>query len=250
MSKKKPSVYFVVLALLSLLATWYLNKNPQHKEKVEKVVRFFGDAAESTVREADAKSGNPIFTKEVEKLLTEAKSDANIFDLLENCTLLEHRWNDGDSFHVQHGRQKTHFRLYFVDTPESAYKTYQNNQNNGKRLDEQGDYFGGLNRKKTAALGKEATNFTLDLLKKKPFKVVTKWQKVTNRHSEFRMHAFIIVEYKGKDRYLHELLMAKGLARLKTRGTSLPKGRSTKEQKNHLKKIETFAKKYNLGGWK
>ena len=43
---------------------------------------------------------------------------AQNFQKLENCTYVDNKWNDGDSFHVQSDREFI-FRIYFVDTPES-----------------------------------------------------------------------------------------------------------------------------------
>jgi len=171
------------------------------------------------------------------------------FEKIEKCKLVDHKWNDGDSFYVDNGSKKIHYRLYFVDTAESAYKEYRGGDNNGARLDEQGDYFGGLNRNQTADLGIAAKKFVLAELEKKPFTIFTKNEPVTNRPDEERIHAYVIVKHNGQDVYLHELLVAKGLVRIKTRGAEIPGGRSFYDQRDFLRAMEKTAKKEKVGGW-
>jgi hypothetical protein len=51
---------------------------------------------------------------------------------------VEHPHNDGDSFHIRtpEGKEQE-VRLYFVDAPESALKTYANGENNHQRVADQ-----------------------------------------------------------------------------------------------------------------
>ena len=157
------------------------------------------------------------------------------FELLEGCRLIEGRNSDGDSFHVRHGRGETEFRLYFVDAPESAYRTYRGGEDNGDRLDEQAREFGGVSRDEVVTIGKEAKDFVLGILRKGNFKVLTRWEEV---YGPERRYALVIVPWQGKEVYLHELLVAKGLARVHTKGTDLPGGRERKEQEKLLEKWE------------
>lgn|GEM_PF-2213972 len=64
-----------------------------------------------------------------------------------------------------------------MDTAESEYKEYGGNENNGERIDEQGEYAGGLDREMTSKVGKDAKAFVLTLLEKEPFTVLTKWER-------------------------------------------------------------------------
>ncbi|MDB4562931.1 hypothetical protein N9113_04845 [Akkermansiaceae bacterium] len=73
---------------------------------------------------------------------TSVKTSGAGLELLSKCRLITGRNGDGDSFHVKHEKGETEFRLYFVDTPESQYKTYGGGESNGKRLDQQAAYFG------------------------------------------------------------------------------------------------------------
>jgi len=178
--------------------------------------------------------------------LTRVKYKTREFDILKSCKLVPHRHNDGDSFHVKHGGKETEFRLYFVDTAESKYKTYRDGNNNGKRIREQGAYFGGLDMQVTTEMGKVAKSFVNDLLSKRNFTVVTKWEDVFTPE---RKYCYVIVKWEGKEAYLHELLVAKGLVRLKTRGASLPDNTNYYDQKKKLKRMEQQAKNAKLGAW-
>lgn len=163
-----------------------------------------------------------------------------------NCRLIKGRNSDGDSFHVRYDGKEGEFRLYFVDTPESEYKTYRGGENNGERLDEQGEYFGGLSREQAAAIGKKAKEFTLDLLGEETFTLRTKWENV---YGPERKYCFVVVNWAGREVYLHELLVANGLARIYTRGADLPKGRRWQAQKDFLKIWEAEVKKKGYGAW-
>ncbi len=168
------------------------------------------------------------------------------WDDLGNCRLIKGGNNDGDSFHIRHGGKETEFRLYFVDAPESAYRTYGGGENNGERLAEQGKYFGGLDRAETVEVGQAAKKFTLDLLGRQDFKIRTKWQNV---YGPQRKYCFVIVKWEGREVYLHELLVANGLARIHTWGADLAQGRDWRSQKGYLKKWEAKVKKKGYGGW-
>ncbi len=177
---------------------------------------------------------------------TEVKTSGAGLELLENCKLITGRNSDGDSFHVKHAKGENQFRLYYVDTPESEYKTYRGGDSNGERLDQQGAYFNGLDRKEITKVGKDAKVFVLGLLKKKPFKVLTKWEDVVRPGREY---CFVIIEWEGKEVYLHELLVAQGLVRVHTSGAELPGGRSYKAQRSYLEKWEKDVKKAGVGAW-
>lgn len=165
----------------------------------------------------------------------------------EGCRLVGHRNNDGDSFHVHvPGRGVREFRLYFVDAPESAYKEYRDGNTNAKRLGYQGTYFGGLSQRETTALGQEAKGWTLDLLGRGPFTIYTRGEKV---YDGPRVYAFVEVECEGRKRWLHELLVERGLARIYTQGTRTPDGVAEGSQEKHLKALERTAKGGRRGGW-
>ena len=212
MKKKPQSMIYTIIGMLVAAVVWYFNQQET-------------GPASTTV------------------------SSSGEYEKIEGCKLIDHKWNDGDSFYIDNGSKKIHYRLYYVDTPESAYKTYPGGDNNGKRLDEQGEYFGGLSRDETAAVGVASKKFVLKLLSKNNFTLLTKNEPVTNRADEERIHAFVLVKHEGREIYLHELLMEQGLARLKTRGVPLPEGRDYHQQKKHLQSLEKVAKSKRLGAW-
>ena len=173
--------------------------------------------------------------------LTEVKVTSSKFKVLENCTLIDHRNNDGDSFHVKHPEGKDEIRLYFVDTAESRLHQY-----NAGRLAEQGAYFGGLSQADTIRAGKDGKEFTLGLLRGKKFTIITKWEMDP---SGKRPHAYVVIEKNGKDYYLHEILTRTGLVRTKTRGAELPDGTEFFRQRDKIRAMEKLAKKANRGAW-
>ena len=165
---------------------------------------------------------------------------------LKKCRFISGRNSDGDSFHVKHEEGETEFRLYFVDTPESQYKTYRGGESNGQRIAEQGDYFGGLNQASTTTVGQAGKALVKKILSKNDFQVLTKWEDV---YGPDRQYCLVVVPWEGQQVYLHELLVASGLARIHTRGADLPKGRSYREQKSSLKTLESTARSKKIGAW-
>ncbi len=251
----------VLLTLLVAAVVWYVqNKDdlglkPVTASGTEAVVSP-PDSKSSNQKDASKPSGknsrgnsglkDSSLPSQLSDGLTTVKYKSREFDVLKSCKLVTHRHNDGDSFHVKHGGKETEFRLYFVDTAESKYKTYRDGNNNGKRIREQGEYFGGLDMQVTTEIGKVAKSFVIDLLSKQNFTVVTKWENV---YTPERKYCYVIVKWEGKEVYLHELLVAKGLVRIKTRGAALPDNTKYHDQKKKLVKMESRAKDAKLGAW-
>ena len=169
------------------------------------------------------------------------------YDVYQNCTLASDRSNDGDSFRVlfPDGRKEI-VRLYFVDTPESAFKTYRGGENNHRRIRQQADAMGGISPEQAVEIGKKAKEFTLTHLGKAPFTVQTEWDSPFN---DRRYHAFIQLSYNGKTRYLHELLVEKGYARIHTKGAPMPNGTSERKHEDHLLSLQKAAKSKKAGAW-
>ena len=159
---------------------------------------------------------------------------------------MDSRGNDGDSFRVRlsDGREKV-LRLYFVDAPESAVRTYRNGETNEKRLDYQARDLGGLSRKRVLTIGQEAKARVRGLLAAETFQVATKEQEVFDSG---RIYAFVRVQ--GGEKYLHELLVEEGLVRIYTEGASLPEGTSRMEQEKRLRKLERVAREAGRGAWR
>lgn len=179
---------------------------------------------------------------------TKKPETAGPYELHRNCTLAEARNNDGDSFMVNlpHGK-KAEFRLYFVDTPESAFKSYAGGDTNHPRIRQQAAEMGGITPEQAVEIGKEGKAFTLALLASKPFDIYTRWD---SPYDDNRFHAFVKVEYDGKARWLEELLVERGLARIKTKPADLPDGTPASKQLQHLKDLERNAKRSAVGVWR
>lgn len=168
------------------------------------------------------------------------------YDVLEDCRLMDHRGNDGDSFHVMTPKGRKEFRLYYVDAPESAARTYGPGEDNYKRIAQQGRAMGGLTRAETTQVGVAAKIFVGKLLKGRKFQVVTSWENVYDAR---RQYAFIIVPWEGRARYLHELLVAHGLARIYTKPAALPDNTPATRHKKRLRELEQHAQKRHYGAW-
>jgi len=168
------------------------------------------------------------------------------YEVYRGCTLVADKNNDGDSFMVRlpDGREAI-VRLYYVDSPESAFKTYRGGADNHDRINEQAKAF--LNTpEKIVEVGKQAKAFTLDLLRNAPFTIYTNWDSPFN---DQRYHAFVQVTSGGKPQWLHEELLRNGLARFKTKPAPLPDGTSVDEHRRTLEIAHRQAIRGKLGGW-
>jgi endonuclease YncB( thermonuclease family) len=172
---------------------------------------------------------------------------AGPYEIYRRCTLAEARNNDGDSFMVNlPNGKKAEFRLYFVDTPESAFKSYAGGDTNHERIRQQAAEMGGITPQQAVEIGKKGKAFTLGLLASKPFDLYTRWDSPFNDN---RFHAFVEVQQDGKPRWLEELLVERGLARIKTKSADLPNGTPAAKQLQHLKDLERTAKRAEVGVW-
>lgn len=172
---------------------------------------------------------------------------AGKYEVYRSCTLVSDKGNDGDSFKVRlsDGRVEI-FRLYFADAPESAFKQYRYNENNHERIAQQAEALGGITPEQAVEVGEQAKAESLALLERKPFTLYTQWD---SPFRDQRYHAFVEVEQGGKSRWLHEVLIEKGLARIHTKGAELPDGTSQSTQKDHLRKLEGAARDRRQGAW-
>lgn len=160
---------------------------------------------------------------------------------------VDHRHNDGDSFHVRTPEgEEQEIRLYFVDAPESALKSYADGNTNHERVDDQARDLG-LSREEAVAIGREAKAWVRETLRGKEFTVFTQGEKVFNGP---RIYGFVQVESGEERRWLHELLVERGLVRIHTKGAKLPDGTSRRAQERHLKELERAARERSVGAWK
>lgn len=240
--KKKKSLGSTILVILGAIIVWFLKE----KGILGEDGNLKGLGSSSSSSSQAGKGAEVAITASGDANFTPVQRSGSGWELLENCRLVTGRNGDGDSFHVKHGQGETEFRLYFIDTPESQYKTYGGGESNGQRIAEQGDYFGGLSQDDTTAVGRAAKEMVKKILGQNSFEILTKWEDV---YGPDRQYCLAIVRWQGKEVYLHELLVVQGLGRIHTRGADLPSGRDYREQKSFLKSLEQKAREEKVGAW-
>lgn len=171
------------------------------------------------------------------------KPPSGTYETFNGCRWIDHRQNDGDSFRVKlpDGRVEQ-FRLYYVDAPESDFRTYGGGRSNHKRIHEQAMEFG-ITDAEAVKIGKKGKELVHDLLSKGTFTIYTVWDDPFGDH---RYHAFVA---PSSGPMIHELLVRKGLVRIHTKSADLPDGTSMREWSRELKRIENEAKRDRQGGW-
>jgi DNA uptake protein ComE-like DNA-binding protein/endonuclease YncB( thermonuclease family) len=145
---------------------------------------------------------------------------------------------DGDSFHVEHDRKEYHFRLYFVDCPETDTR-YPD------RIREQSKHFG-ISPDENLKVGMKGKDFTKKILSR-PFTVLTRWEDARGASSQQRFYAVIIT---ADNRNLAEELISAGLARAFGRRANFPDGPRSKQFVAHLKMLEGKAARSSMGAWR
>lgn len=239
MAKKKNKTVLSTVATIVVVAAIVWMK---YQETRDADVRE-GNARDESVEIAvpGEKAGSEISSR-----LTPVRLTAGRFEVLDGCSLIDHRGNDGDSFHVDTPAGREEVRLYYVDAPESKARRYRNGDTNYRRISEQGAALGGLDRAQTTQVGVEAKMFVKKLLKARKFTVVTTRERVYQSH---RIYAFVIVEWEGQRRYLHELLVARGLGRIHTKPMTLPDNTAASRHRKRLRELESYAKSKGYGAW-
>ena len=227
-SHKTRSLWITVLILLAIGLKFYLESQSPH------------DAKSSSPPPTPGQSHSPARpSAEVEE-----KGD---YEVYRNCTLAQARNNDGDSFVVRlpDGRQ-AEFRLYFVDTPESAFKSYPGGDTNHGRIRQQAADMGNITPEQVVEIGKVAKRHTLELLASRPFTIYTRWD---SPFDDKRYHAHVQVQHDTSARWLDEVLIERGLARIKTKPADLPDGTSAAKHLAHLKDLQRAAQQAKRGVW-
>lgn len=154
------------------------------------------------------------------------------------CTWVENKANDGDSFHLKHHGRDYLVRLYFVDTPETDNRFPD-------RVKEQADYFS-ITSERALKGGAEAAAFTRDLLRDKTFAVYTRYADARGSSDQKRYYTMV----KVGDRWLGELLVENGYARVFGQdGGELPDGVSSRRYWTRLRSLERDAKAAGKGLW-
>ncbi len=176
-----------------------------------------------------------------------ASEKSAAYEVHRSCTLVKTPRNDGDSFLIRlpTGRE-AEFRLYFVDTPESAFKTYNSGATNHERIRQQAADLGHITPEQVVEIGKVGKRYTLELLINRPFTIYTCWDSPFNDN---RYHAHVEVPFDTSTRWLDEILVERGLARIKTKPADLPDGTPAAEHLSDLRQLERAAKQAKQGVW-
>ena len=164
-----------------------------------------------------------------------------------NCALAQTRNNDGDSFMVHlPDRKEAELRLYFVDTPESAFKSYPGGATNHQRIARQAAEMGNITPEQVVEIGKAGKRFTLELLVSHPFTIHTRWDSPFNDN---RYHAHVEVPFDTSVRWLDEILIERGLARITTKPADLPDGTPAAKHLANLRELQRAAQQAKKGLW-
>jgi endonuclease YncB( thermonuclease family) len=156
---------------------------------------------------------------------------------LDAVSLVADPANDGDSFHARRNRSGYIFRLYFVDAPETDERFPE-------RLKEQAEYFG-VTVPQLLEGGKMASTFTRDRLAQASFEAYTKYRDALGASEDRRV--FAMVETNG--RWLCELLVENGLARIYGAGDDMPDGVAQRRHWSRLRTLENTARREQRGLW-
>ena len=157
---------------------------------------------------------------------------------LDNVIYEKEKYSDGDSFRAKRNRSTYIFRLYFVDTPETDAR-FPN------RIKKQADYFG-IEVDQAMEGGEDAAKWLHDLLQSQErLTVYTRYDDARGASDRKRYYAMI----KIGDRWLSELLVENGFARVFGMDSELPDGTSARNYWSRLRKLEKKAKAEQRGLW-
>jgi len=143
---------------------------------------------------------------------------------------------DGDSFHVECGGKNYHFRLYFVDCPETDTRFPD-------RIRDQSQHFG-ITPDQSIKVGFKAKEFTKRMLHR-PFTVLTRWYNARGASAQERFYAVVLCDGKN----LAEELVAAGFARPFGMRANFPDGPRSKDFIANLKRLEGRAMRSRAGAW-
>lgn len=240
---------FPILVLLAAAVLWALDLREKSARKPEEKppAHAPAEAPRGPAPRKTEQSRKPAANAKTSRAGNRPAEKSGGYEIHRSCTLAEARGNDGDSFTVNlpDGRREI-FRLYFVDAPESAFRRYAGGDTNAKRIRDQAADLGGITPEEAVEIGKQAKAFTLELLRSVPFTIHTAWD---SPFHDSRYHAFVTVEAGGKPRLLHELLIERGLARIRTKPATLPDGTPAETQRTRLRAAEKTARQAGRGAW-
>ena len=158
------------------------------------------------------------------------------WETLSACRLAKEDYMDGDSFHVECGGKNYHFRLYFVDCPETDTRFPD-------RIRDQSQHFG-ITPDQSIKVGFRAKEFTKRMLHR-PFTILTRWYNARGASAQQRFYAVVLCDGKN----LAEELVAAGFARPFGMRANFPDGPRSKDFIANLKRLEGRAMRSRTGAW-
>lgn len=161
----------------------------------------------------------------------------NEWKIWKECRVIPNEYNDGDSFHIQHGGTEHIVRLYYVDTPETG----TSNRGGKKQVAEQAAHFGKTPEEVTYA-GRYAKQATAQLPSHQ-FTVLTKESGALGNSRIGKIYAFVTA---ADDDDLASVLVENGLSR--SQGTAAaPPGKDTQEFRSTYVRLEARARSGKVG---
>lgn len=169
------------------------------------------------------------------------RSVAQRFLTFPNPTLVNSAADEADTFQIRVGDEVHMFVMYYVDALDAS-------PTHPERVAAQARYFGRATQEAVIETGKEAQAYVAELLKTRPFRLLTRWEHQPNTE---RYYALILVEYeKGRWIYLADLLVRQGFARVEGVTTPLPDDKRTVDTYlNELRVHARYAREKRLGIW-
>lgn len=162
------------------------------------------------------------------------------YQVITEVSLLDDPANDGDTFLLKTPEGQHRFCLYFVDTVET-----DGGQPDAAR--ELAGYFAFDSEEPLRALGLEAREFSLRLLRANTFRVVTRWEK---NPGEDAFYAFIYLKDPEQGLInLAQWLVRYGLARIVACDRAQPDGMSAPRFRELLLEEEDRSKAEAHGAW-
>lgn len=162
------------------------------------------------------------------------------YQVLTGVSLEDDPGNDGDTFLVKTPQGPQRFCLYFVDTVET-----DGGQPEAAR--DMAGYFGFDSEEPLRALGLEARDFSLRLLRASAFRVITRWEKDPGEDA-FRAFIYLKDPEEGLIN-LAQWLVRYGLARVVPCERDQPGGATAAEFRALLLEEEARSKAEAHGAW-
>lgn len=143
---------------------------------------------------------------------------------------------------IRHQGRVYHFRLYFVQTPESELR-----DSSQAILRAQTEYFGDPPLSKLLEHGKAADQFIRQILTERPFRIITRFEPERGTKS---LYAFIQVDTEDNIRkYLSAILVREGLASITAKSSHTPFGQNALDFREHLVSEREMAIDERAGIW-